>query len=569
MKTHKWYKNVVWFLLLIIGFVACEDILEKIDTVNITVKEEFIADEQVNADTTSIPLVPNGRIKGGGGMAKVTEFGFIEVEMAIADAALFFKVLNETGASFSGTIRNNATNDVEFSIYISDVSGLTDPLNDATEITTVTLTSLATYSLGDLTGIAVPLLAFFINFVDIDVVYFYLTVNGTPTADVTIEDMRFCMDASIRLTEEITSGNYAQYADKLDKVQSGEITGQVTNGGTADVTLEIYVSLDVDGFDPNDGVIVMAATNRPDVLDPALLRPGRFDRRIIVDRPDVRGRFEILIVHTRNKPLAEDVDLNIIAKSTPGLVGADLENIVNEAALLAARKDKEVIENIDIEEAVDKVMMGLERKSLTISKEERRVSAYHEAGHALVSLFLPGSDPIHKVSIIPRGMALGITYFLPQDDRKLYSKGYMKSKLVHLLGGRAAEILVFNDPTTGAGNDLKQATEIAHRMVAEWGMSEKLGPINFSEGSQEVFLGKEIISRSKLSEETSKLIDEEVKQFIFEAQDKALEILGDNMDKLKTLAEKLLEQEVITGEEIRDILKMKLPQNEIQNKESS
>ncbi len=343
------------------------------------------------------------------------------------------------------------------------------------------------------------------------------------------------------------------FIDEIDAV--GRWRGAGIGGGhdEREQTLN-QLLVEMDGFDPNEGIIVMAATNRPDVLDPALLRPGRFDRRIVVDRPDVKGRYEILRVHTRNKPLADDVDLMTIAKGTPGLVGADLENIVNEAALLAARKGKERIEMEDFEEAKDKVMMGLERRSLTISPEEKRIAAYHEAGHALVGKLLPGSDPIHKVSIIPRGMALGLTYFLPEDDRRVYPKSYLMTKLVHLLGGRAAEILIFGDPTTGAGNDLQQATELARKMVEQWGMSEKLGPVNLSEGVQEVFLGKEIVSRSKISERTARLIDEEVRRFVEEAEQKALEILRDNIDKLHRLAEALLEREVLTGDEIDEVI---------------
>ena len=343
------------------------------------------------------------------------------------------------------------------------------------------------------------------------------------------------------------------FIDEIDAV--GRWRGAGIGGGhdEREQTLN-QLLVEMDGFDPNEGIIVMAATNRPDVLDTALLRPGRFDRRIVVDRPDIKGRTEILKVHTRKKPLSDDVDLEIIAKSTPGLVGADLENIVNEAALLAARKDKDKIEMQDFEEAMDKVMMGLERKSLSVAPEEKRISAYHEAGHALVGKLMPDSDPIHKISIIPRGMSLGVTFFLPEDDRRVYPKSYLTTKLVHLLGGRAAEILVFKDPTTGAGNDLQQATELAHKMVAQWGMSEKIGPLNYADNTQEVFLGKEIVSRSKVSEATSKMIDEEIKRLVEDAQNKALEIIGNNMDKLTALAEALLEREVISGDEIDEII---------------
>ncbi len=344
------------------------------------------------------------------------------------------------------------------------------------------------------------------------------------------------------------------FIDEIDAV--GRYRGAGIGGGhdEREQTLN-QLLVEMDGFDPNEGIIVMAATNRPDVLDPALLRPGRFDRRIVVDRPDINGRYEILKVHTRNKPLAPDVDLWKIAQSTPGLVGADLENIVNEAALLAARKNKDVIEMEDFEEAMEKVMMGLERRSIKIPESERKISAYHEAGHALVGKFTPEGDPVHKVSIIPRGVGIGgMTYFLPRDDRRIYTKTYLMATLARLLGGRAAELIVFNNPSTGAGNDLQRATEIAHRMVAEWGMSEKVGPLNFSDSTQEVFLGKEIISRSKISEETSRLIDAEVRRIVEEAQQRALDILREHLDALHKLAQALLEREVIEGDEIDEII---------------
>ncbi|MCD6595090.1 ATP-dependent zinc metalloprotease FtsH [bacterium] len=347
------------------------------------------------------------------------------------------------------------------------------------------------------------------------------------------------------------------FIDEIDAV--GRYRGAGLGGGNdeREQTLN-QLLVEMDGFDPNEGIIIIAATNRPDVLDPALLRPGRFDRRIVVDAPDIKGRYEILKVHSRNKPLSDNADLNIVAKSTPGLVGADLENIVNEAALLAARNNKDQIEQQDFEEAMDKVMMGLIRKSVTISDTEKKISAYHEAGHALVGKFMPDGDPIHKVSIIPRGIGIGgATYFLPQEERRVYRKSYLKSMLARFLGGRAAEIVIFDDPSTGAGNDLQRATEIAHRMVAEWGMSEKLGPLNFADNSKEVFLGKEIISRARLSDDTSKLIDNEIRKLVEEAQDKALEILRDNIDALHRLANALLDKEVIAGDEIDDIIGLK------------
>lgn len=350
------------------------------------------------------------------------------------------------------------------------------------------------------------------------------------------------------------------FIDEIDAV--GRWRGAGIGGGhdEREQTLN-QLLVEMDGFDPNEGIIVMAATNRPDVLDLALLRPGRFDRQVVVDRPDVKGRYEIFKVHSKNKPLAEDVDLMSLAQGTPGLVGADLENIVNEAALIAARKGKTKIEMEDFESAKDKVLMGLERKSITISPQEKKISAYHESGHALVGKLIPGADPVHKVSIIPRGMSLGVTYFLPQDDKRLYSKLYLNTKLVHLLGGRAAEIIVFGEPTTGAGNDLHQATEIARKMVTEWGMSDRIGPVNLAEGSQEIFLGKEIVSRSHISNKMSEIIDDEIKRIVEEAQDKAVEVLRNSIDKLHKLATALLEKEILTGEEIDRILGLEKAQS--------
>ncbi|RKY47855.1 MAG: cell division protein FtsH, partial [Candidatus Neomarinimicrobiota bacterium] len=312
--------------------------------------------------------------------------------------------------------------------------------------------------------------------------------------------------------------------------------------------------VEMDGFDENTNIIVLAATNRPDILDPALLRPGRFDRRIVVDVPDVKGREQILKVHTKNIPLAKDVDLSIIAKSTPGMVGADLANLVNEAALLAARKDKEAVGMEDFEEAKDKVLMGVERRSLRIPQRERELTAYHESGHALVAIMIPDADPVHKVTIIPRGRALGMTAQLPLDDRHNYSKSYIRSQLCVLLGGRAAEKLIFDELTTGAGNDIERATELARKMVCEWGMSEKLGPLTFGKKGEEIFLGREIARHRDYSEETARLIDAEVKRFVEEAEEEASRILKEHMEALKKLAETLLEKEVLDGAEIKRIV---------------
>ena len=345
------------------------------------------------------------------------------------------------------------------------------------------------------------------------------------------------------------------FIDEIDAI--GRWRGAGIGGGhdEREHTLN-QLLVEMDGFDPNEGIIVMAATNRPDILDTALLRSGRFDRQIVIDRPDLRERYEILKVHTRNKPMADDVDLMAIARGTPGLVGADLENIVNEAALLAARKGKDKIDMEDLEQAMDKVMMGLERPSVRLTPEEKKISAYHEAGHALVGMMTPGADPVRKVSIIPRGMALGITQFMPKDDKRIYQKSYIDSMLKYLLGGRAAELIVFETPSTGAENDLKKATELAYKMVAQWGMSEKVGPINYSEVTQEVFLGKEIVSRTHISEKTAELIDSEVKRLIEEAQSAAIELLRKNLDKLHKLAQELMKREVMTGDEIKGLLEL-------------
>ena len=313
--------------------------------------------------------------------------------------------------------------------------------------------------------------------------------------------------------------------------------------------------VEMDGFDTNEGVILLAATNRPDVLDPALLRPGRFDRQIVVNNPDVKGREGILKVHTRKIKLGADVDLQVLARGTPGLSGADLANLVNEAALLAARRNKEAVTMNDFEAAKDRVMMGLERKTLVISEEERKMTAYHEAGHALVSKLIPGSDPVYKVTIIPRGMALGITFYLPIDEKHNYSKEYLEVRLVHLLGGRVAERLVFNQLSTGAGNDIERATDLARKMVCEWGMSDRLGPVTFGKKEEEIFLGREIARHRDYSENTAQEIDAEVKQIVLNAEQKATGLLSANLDKLHLVAKTLLEKEILDGEQIDQLLR--------------
>jgi cell division protease FtsH len=309
----------------------------------------------------------------------------------------------------------------------------------------------------------------------------------------------------------------------------------------------------MDGFESNDGVILIAATNRPDVLDPALLRPGRFDRRIVVPRPDVKGRFGILKVHTKKTPLQGDVDLDVIARGTPGFSGADLENLVNEAALLAARADKDRLEMHDFEMAKDKVLMGPERRSMIISENDKRVTAYHEAGHALVGKMMKGSDPIHKVTIIPRGRALGLTQQLPVEDRLNLSKDAALDQITVAMGGRVAEELVFSQVTTGAANDIQVATDLARKMVCEWGMSEKIGPLHFGRREEMVFLGRDFAEDKTYSEQTAIEIDAEVRSIINTNYERAKQVVVQHLDKLKILAEALLEYETLDGSEIDNL----------------
>jgi len=299
---------------------------------------------------------------------------------------------------------------------------------------------------------------------------------------------------------------------------------------------------------------MVAATNRPDVLDPALLRPGRFDRRIVVPRPDVRGREGILRVHTRKVPLADDVDLLVIAKGTPGFAGADLENLVNEAALQAAREGEDAVDQRAFDLAKDKVLMGSERRSLVLSEEERRNTAYHESGHALVARMLPGADPVHKVTIIPRGMALGVTQQLPEEDRHSYKRRFILNNLAILYGGRVAEELVLDEVTTGASNDIEKATELARKMVCEWGMSDAMGPVMFGKPNEEVFLGMEISQRTEYSEDTARSIDREVRRILTDAYERAKDILKAHLSVLHAMAEALLEREVLDSKEIDAII---------------
>lgn len=343
------------------------------------------------------------------------------------------------------------------------------------------------------------------------------------------------------------------FIDEIDAV--GRHRGAGLGGGhdEREQTLNALL-VEMDGFEQNSGVIIIAATNRPDVLDPALLRPGRFDRQVVVDRPDVQGREGILKVHTRKIPLDSEVDLKVLAKGTPGLAGADLANLVNEAALLAARKDKKTVGMVDFEEAKDKVMMGTERKSMIISDEEKKTTAYHEIGHVLVARKIPEADPVHKVTIIPRGRALGVTTYLPVDEKHTYARDYLEAMITYALGGRAAERIVFNQFTTGAGNDIEKATKIARKMVCEWGMSDKLGPLAYGHNEEEIFLGREITRHQNYSEKTAQDIDEEVKRIILDAEKRAEKILSDNIDMLHNLSKELLEREILDSEEIDKIM---------------
>ena len=346
------------------------------------------------------------------------------------------------------------------------------------------------------------------------------------------------------------------FIDEIDAV--GRHRGAGLGGGNdeREQTLN-QLLVEMDGFEANEGVILIAATNRPDVLDPALLRPGRFDRQVVVSNPDILGREKILLVHMRKVPLAPDVVAKIIARGTPGFSGADLANLVNEAALLAARKNKRAVTMAEFEESKDKVMMGAERRSMVMTEEEKRLTAYHEAGHALVSIFVPGNDPIHKVTIIPRGRALGVTMSLPERDRLSYKKTEMEARLAMTFGGRVAEEIIFGpeNVTTGAGNDIKQATQWARSMVTEYGMSDKLGPLRYTDNEEEIFLGHSVTQRKNISEATAQIIDEEVRRLIQAAESKAREVLTEHLDDLHKLAEALLEYESLNSTDIDAALK--------------
>jgi len=344
------------------------------------------------------------------------------------------------------------------------------------------------------------------------------------------------------------------FIDEIDAV--GRHRGAGLGGGhdEREQTLN-QLLVEMDGFETSAGVILVAATNRPDVLDPALLRPGRFDRQIIVNLPDIKGRTEILKVHAKNVTMANNVELNVIARGTPGFSGADLENLINEAALFAARKSKTEVEMSDFEVAKDKVLMGIERTSLVISEEERTITAYHEAGHTLMARLIPGTDPIHKVTIIPRGRAMGLTMQLPVDDRHSYSRDYLYNSIAIMMGGRVAEELVLKNVTTGAGNDIERATDIARKMVCDWGMSEKMGPLTFGKKEQEIFLGREFSQHRDFSENTASEIDREVKRLVIENYERAKKMIAENMHSLVALAKALLEKESLNGTEIEAIIR--------------
>lgn len=343
------------------------------------------------------------------------------------------------------------------------------------------------------------------------------------------------------------------FIDEIDAV--GRHRGAGLGGGhdEREQTLN-QLLVEMDGFESNEGVILIAATNRPDVLDPALLRPGRFDRQVVVPRPDVKGREQILHVHARKVPLTPDVDLGVIARGTPGFSGADLSNLVNEAALLAARQNKTTVDMNDFDAAKDKVLMGAERRSMVISDEEKKSTAYHEAGHTLVAKMIPGSDPVHKVSIIPRGRALGVTMQLPIEDKHSYNRESLLGRIAVLMGGRAAEDLIFNTFTTGAGNDIERATEMARKMVCEWGMSDLMGPVSFGKKDESIFLGRDMAMHKNFSEETAVKIDEEIKRIVDESYERALSILKEHEQILHQLSLCLIEKENLSGAEVDDII---------------
>jgi cell division protease FtsH len=380
----------------------------------------------------------------------------------------------------------------------------------------------------------------------------YLSISGADFVEMFVgvgaSRVRDLFDQAKKIAPAII------FIDEIDAV--GRQRGAGLGGGhdEREQTLNALL-VEMDGFEQNTGVIIIAATNRPDVLDPALLRPGRFDRQVVVDRPDRRGREGILKVHTRNIPLAENVDLMTIAKATPGFAGADLANLCNEAAIYAARRNADKVTMYDFEMAKDKLMMGLERRSMMMSDEEKKMTAYHEIGHVLVGKFMPQSDPVHKVTIIPRGRALGATAFLPNDDLHSHSREWFHARIAMAMGGRAAELLIFGNYTSGAQGDIKQVTALARTMVCELGMSEKLGPVNYSSGDGEVFLGRDFATHKDISEETAKLIDEEVRRIVEEGMLRAKKILTDNMELLHKMSTLLIERETLDSDEIDMVIR--------------
>jgi cell division protease FtsH len=344
------------------------------------------------------------------------------------------------------------------------------------------------------------------------------------------------------------------FIDEIDAV--GRLRGAGLGGGhdEREQTLN-QLLVEMDGFETNEGVIIVAATNRPDILDPALLRPGRFDRQVVVDTPDIKGREKILAVHTRKVPLSRDVDLKVIARGTPGFTGADIANLVNEAALLAARRDKKRVSMSEMEDAKDKVLMGPERKSILIADKEKEIIAAHEAGHAIIGLLMPGSDPIHKVTIIPRGRALGLTMALPVEEKHLHSESYWLNQITRLYGGNVAEEIKYNEVTTGSSNDIERATDIARKMVCEWGMSKKMGTLTFGKINEQIFLGREISQHRDYSEATAEMIDLEVKAIVQECKEKARQMISGSMDKFDKIAKYLIERETLGAEEVEMIMK--------------
>jgi len=397
----------------------------------------------------------------------------------------------------------------------------------------------------------------------------FLSISGSDFVEMFVgvgaSRVRDLFDTAKRSVKQTGKGCII-FLDEIDAVGRQRFAGIGGGHDEREQTLNALL-VEMDGFDTQEGIILVSATNRPDVLDPALLRPGRFDRIIVVDRPDINGREAILKVHVKKIKLDKDLDLKIVARRTPGFSGADLANLVNEAALLAARREKEVVTLEEMFEASERVMAGPEKKSRVISPYEKKITAHHEAGHALVNLLIPEADPLHKVTIIPRGMALGYTMHLPLEDRYINTKKELLATLAIILGGRVSEELIFEEKSTGAQDDLEKATELARRMVCEYGMSDKLGSATFGQRERQVFLGRDLVEQKNYSEETAVLIDKEIRRIVDEAHDRAKELLNSNKEKLKLLAETLLEKEVMDAEEVKKLLGLKLDENKEPQKE--